>query len=87
MSGYGRWNKLWYNSNIFSKFLTFSVGFGNSTSKKDAQSNAARDFGQFLVREGLVTAQELPQLQVQVYFTCFTFYFICSILAVRFGSY
>ncbi|CAK5111499.1 unnamed protein product [Meloidogyne enterolobii] len=41
------------------------VGFGNSTSKKDAQSNAARDFGQFLVREGLVTAQELPQLQVQ----------------------
>ncbi|KAL7079809.1 hypothetical protein ACQ4LE_000922 [Meloidogyne hapla] len=41
------------------------VGFGNSTSKKDAQSNAARDFGQFLVREGLVTAKELPQLQVQ----------------------
>ncbi|KAL3097315.1 hypothetical protein niasHT_023534 [Heterodera trifolii] len=40
------------------------VGLGNSTSKKDAQSNAARDFSQFLVREGLINASEVPQLQL-----------------------
>ncbi|KAF7634499.1 hypothetical protein Mgra_00006070 [Meloidogyne graminicola] len=50
---------------IYYDFNNASVGFGNSTTKKDAQSNAARDFGQFLVREGIVTAQELPQLQVK----------------------
>lgn len=30
------------------------VAAGNSTNKKDAQSNAARDFVAFLVRQGLI---------------------------------
>ncbi|KAI1724175.1 double-stranded RNA binding motif domain-containing protein [Ditylenchus destructor] len=38
------------------------VGVGNSTSKKDAGTNAARDFGAHLVREGLINASELPSL-------------------------
>ncbi|KAK3762109.1 hypothetical protein RRG08_037204 [Elysia crispata] len=36
------------------------VGVGNSTKKKDAQSNAARDFIQFLVREGHMSADDVP---------------------------
>lgn len=36
------------------------VGFGNSTNKKDAEKNAARDFVNFLVREGKVREQDLP---------------------------
>jgi ATP-dependent RNA helicase A len=37
------------------------VGFGNSTNKKDAEKNAARDFINFLVREGKVREQDLPE--------------------------
>ena len=33
---------------------------GNSTSKKDAQNNAARDFVSFLVRQGLMQNDEVP---------------------------
>lgn len=40
------------------------VAIGNSTSKKDAQTNAARDFAQFLIRSGLMQASEIPQLAV-----------------------
>lgn len=36
------------------------MGAGNSTNKKDAQSNAARDFVSFLVRQGLVNANDVP---------------------------
>ncbi|CAL1541564.1 unnamed protein product, partial [Lymnaea stagnalis] len=36
------------------------VGVGNSTNKKDAQSNAARDFIQYLVRIGRIGADEVP---------------------------
>ncbi|KAK7867141.1 hypothetical protein R5R35_005856 [Gryllus longicercus] len=36
------------------------VGAGNSTNKKDAQSNAARDFVQYLVRQALVNANDVP---------------------------
>uniref|UniRef100_A0A914BXK5 DRBM domain-containing protein n=1 Tax=Acrobeloides nanus TaxID=290746 RepID=A0A914BXK5_9BILA len=36
------------------------AGLGNSTNKKDAMTNAARDFGQYLVREGVINASELP---------------------------
>lgn len=36
------------------------VGVGNSTNKKDAQSNAARDFISFLVRQALVNPNEVP---------------------------
>nr|KAG5703072.1 hypothetical protein BaRGS_016233 [Batillaria attramentaria]KAG5706592.1 hypothetical protein BaRGS_005662 [Batillaria attramentaria] len=36
------------------------VGIGNSTSKKDAQANAARDFVQFLVRVGKMNGADVP---------------------------
>lgn len=36
------------------------VGAGNSTNKKDSQSNAARDFVQYLVRQALVNPKDLP---------------------------
>ncbi|KAK5642747.1 hypothetical protein RI129_008914 [Pyrocoelia pectoralis] len=36
------------------------VGAGNSTNKKDAQSNAARDFVSFLVRQGSVNKNDVP---------------------------
>lgn len=38
---------------------------GNSTNKKDAQTNAARDFVNFLVRIGEVTAAEVPAVAVR----------------------
>jgi hypothetical protein len=58
---------------------------GNSTSKKDAQSNAARDMVQYLVRTGDMQQSEVPDsgasLQViHVYLfsmfiiSCFCFY-------------
>lgn len=36
------------------------VGAGNSTNKKDAERNAARDFVNFLVRTGRVNASDIP---------------------------
>ncbi|XP_021914337.1 dosage compensation regulator [Zootermopsis nevadensis] len=36
------------------------VGAGNSTNKKDAQSNAAKDFVQYLVRQSIVNSKDLP---------------------------
>lgn len=36
------------------------VGAGNSTNKKDAEKNAARDFVNFLVRTGQINADEVP---------------------------
>ncbi|CAL9689435.1 unnamed protein product [Knipowitschia caucasica] len=36
------------------------TGMGNSTNKKDAQSNAARDFVNYLVRMGEMNAAEVP---------------------------
>nr|XP_023019376.1 dosage compensation regulator isoform X1 [Leptinotarsa decemlineata] len=36
------------------------VGAGNSTNKKDAQSNASKDFVSFLVRQGLVNQKDVP---------------------------
>lgn len=40
------------------------TGMGNSTNKKDAQSNAARDFVNYLVRIGEINAAEVPSLGV-----------------------
>lgn len=41
---------------------------GNSTNKKDAQANAARDFCQYLVRQGQMKADEIPAMgQTQVF--------------------
>ena len=43
------------------------TGMGNSTNKKDAQTNAARDFCNYLVRQGEMTAEEVPAMgQTQV---------------------
>ncbi|KAF5404215.1 putative ATP-dependent RNA helicase A [Paragonimus heterotremus] len=42
------------------------IGIGNSTSKKDAQTNAARDFANYLVREGHVKASDVPSLKTGV---------------------
>lgn len=36
------------------------VGAGNSTNKKDAEKNAARDFINFLVRTGQLNASDIP---------------------------
>lgn len=36
------------------------VGAGNSTNKKDAEKNAAKDFVNFLVRNGNINANEVP---------------------------
>lgn len=36
------------------------VGAGNSTNKKDAQTNAARDFLQYLVRNNIIAQSEVP---------------------------
>lgn len=36
------------------------VGAGNSTNKKDAEKNAARDFVNFLVRSGKIDASDVP---------------------------
>ena len=38
------------------------AGMGNSTNKKDAQSNAARDFCQYLVRQGQMKAEGVPAM-------------------------
>lgn len=38
------------------------VGVGNSTNKKDAQSNAALDFCQYLVRTGNLNQNDLPKI-------------------------
>lgn len=44
------------------------TGMGNSTNKKDAQSNAARDFVNYLVRVGEMSAAEVPALGVRKQF-------------------
>lgn len=36
------------------------IGAGNSTNKKDAEKNAARDFLNYLIRIGKVNSNELP---------------------------
>uniref|UniRef100_A0A665V471 RNA helicase n=1 Tax=Echeneis naucrates TaxID=173247 RepID=A0A665V471_ECHNA len=40
------------------------IGMGNSTNKKDAQTNSARDFVNYLVRVGEISAAEVPALGV-----------------------
>lgn len=42
------------------------IGMGNSSNKKDAQANAARDFVNYLVRVGEMTASEVPALGVSI---------------------
>ena len=40
------------------------VGIGNSTSKKDAQTNSALDFCQYLVRIGILQQSDLPSIEI-----------------------
>ena len=47
------------------------IGMGNSTNKKDAQTNAARDFVNYLVRLGEMSAAEVPAVGVST--SVFTF--------------
>lgn len=47
------------------------IGMGNSTNKKDAQTNAARDFVNYLVRIGEMSAAEVPALGVSTFCRCF----------------
>nr|XP_054765794.1 dosage compensation regulator-like [Lytechinus pictus] len=42
------------------------VGIGNSTSKKDSQANAAKDFLNFLVRSGELNSKDVPLLDAPV---------------------
>ncbi|VDM17535.1 unnamed protein product [Hydatigera taeniaeformis] len=43
------------------------VGMGNSVNKKDAQTNAARDFANFLVREGYLKPSDVPTIRADEY--------------------
>lgn len=43
------------------------IGMGNSTNKKDAQSNAARDFVNYLVRVNEIKREEIPALGVSYF--------------------
>ena len=42
------------------------TGMGNSTNKKDAQSNAARDFVNYLVRINELKSEEVPAIGVSM---------------------
>ena len=47
-------------------FIAFTQGYdytacGNSTSKKDSQANAAKDFINYLLRQGVMLPNEVPQ--------------------------
>lgn len=47
------------------------IGMGNSTNKKDAQTNAARDFVNYLVRIGEMSTAEVPAVGVSTRFPLF----------------
>lgn len=41
------------------------VGAGNSTNKKDAEKNAARDFVNFLIRTGQINPNDVPASAIE----------------------
>lgn len=53
------------------------IGMGNSTNKKDAQTNAARDFLNYLVRVNEIKSEEIPAFGVSYTTICR----ICVILS------
>ena len=59
------------------------TGMGNSSNKKDAQSNAARDFVNYLVRVGEMNGAEVPALGVRTPFlsTKFWYHKVIELLA------
>lgn len=56
------------------------VGMGNSTNKKDAQSNAARDFINFLVRVNEMKKEEVPAFGVSSSFSLLLCGLCCPVL-------
>lgn len=52
------------------------MGAGNSTSKKEAQTNAALDFCQYLVRSGVIKQSDLPISEVNIFFKIFPIFFV-----------
>lgn len=44
------------------------VGVGNSSNKKDAMMNSAKDFVQYLLRQNHISAADLPA-EVHIYFS------------------
>lgn len=52
------------------------IGMGNSTNKKDAQTNAARDFLNYLVRVNEIKSEEIPAFGVSSSVFCS----ICGVL-------
>lgn len=73
------WSKVWWFHWLKLDF-TFAIRFkltvptysyiaiGNSTNKKDAQTNAAIDFCQYLVREGKMSQNEIEVYLVNISF-------------------
>lgn len=57
---------------------------GNSTNKKDAQANAARDFVNYLVRVGQMSASEVPALGVSMSGMCV--HVCCAILYISLST-
>lgn len=53
------------------------IGMGNSTNKKDAQSNAARDFVNYLVRMKEISPGEVPALGVSITSMFTTAHLLC----------
>ena len=54
------------------------VAAGNSANKKDAQTNAAKDMVQYLVRTGRMNASEVPEfMPVSIDKICYIFLY-CS---------
>lgn len=53
------------------------IGMGNSTNKKDAQSNAARDFVNYLVRMKEISPGEVPALGVSITSVLTTAHLLC----------
>lgn len=53
------------------------IGMGNSTNKKDAQSNAARDFVNYLVRMKEISPGEVPALGVSITSMLTTAHLLC----------
>ena len=61
-----RFQDFFYRQKFSAIFSRFTQGYdytacGNSTSKKDSQANAAKDFINYLLRQGVMLPNEVPQ--------------------------
>ena len=76
----GKNNKTRFKSEVRVDGFAY-IGIGNSTSKKDSQSNAALDFCQFLVRSGMLNQKDIPAMVKLI--INLAFYNFNSILKLR----